>query len=202
LPTRYGLSIHQQDCAQAVENDAFFPVTQGTSWVYDTTKKGNKESFEMKVKIDGTWEDDKESGVILVQKDKRGQMREFLLKSEKGYFIKKLGLKKSLTPEIFTRFNPPVPRVIYPLDPGSPAVHWEGRLKVATINRPIIFDGKVEGWDDVTVPAGTFKCIKLFYDQKRGDEKVQEWAWYAEGVGQVKYEGGEYVKELKSYDVK
>jgi hypothetical protein len=51
----------------------------------------------------------------------------------------------------------------------------------------------------VTVPAGKFHCIKLFYDQYRDDEHVQETAWYAEGVGQVKYDGGEYVKELKTY---
>ena len=31
------------------------------------------------------------------------------------------------------------------------------------------------------------------------DEIIDEDAWYAEGVGQVKYDGGQYIKELKKY---
>jgi hypothetical protein len=182
----------------APANTAFFPIDQGDAWVYATQNKEKKDTFEMKVKIDGTWEDGAESGVIMVQKDTRGQMREFLLQNEKGFFIKKLGLKKSYTPEVFTRFNPPVPRVIFPLEPGT-KVHWEGRLKVATINRPIIFDGTVVGWEDVEVPAGKYHCIKLHYHEKRGNDVIDEDAWYAEGVGQVKYDGGQFVKELKSF---
>ena len=52
------------------------------------------------------------------------------------------------------------------------------------------------------VPAGKFHCIKLHYHEKRGDEVIDEDAWYAEGVGQVKYDGGQYVKELKTYQIK
>lgn len=184
-----------------VNSEAFFPQTKGSEWVYDTYKKGAKKPFEMKVVIEDSWKDEGGSGQIMKQKDKRGTMREFLLTNEKGVFITKLGLAKSFTPEIFTRFNPPVPRVIFPLDPGT-QVHWEGRLKVATINKKILFDGEVTGWEEIEVPAGKFKCIKLYYDEKRGDEAIVEEAWYAEGVGQVKYKGGEYVKELKSYSIK
>lgn len=184
----------------AAENSAFSPSKTGDSWVYDTYKKDSKERFEMKVSIEGPWKDDELSGQIMRQKDKRGTMREFLLENEKGIFIHKLGLSKSYTPEIFTRFKPPVPKIIFPLTPGTKA-HWEGRLKVATVNKPIIFDGEVVGWEDITVPAGKFHCIKLHYHEKRGDEVIDEDVWYAEGVGQVKYDGGQYVKELKSYSV-
>ena len=91
-----------------------------------------------------------------------------------------------------------MPRVIYPLQPGT-KVHWEGRLKVAWVDKPIIFDGEVVGFEEIDVPAGKFHCIKLHYHEKRGKEVIDEDAWYAEGVGQVKYDGGQYVKELKSY---
>ena len=137
------------------------------------------------------------SGMIMKQKDKLGTMREFLFKKDGGIFIYKLGLSKSYTPEIFSNFTPAIPRVIAPLTPGT-TVKWEGRLKAAgVVNKAIKFSGEVVGWEDVKVPAGTFHCIKLFYDQYRGDEHVQEYAWYADGVGQVKYDGGQYVKELK-----
>lgn len=185
--------------ALASDND-FFPSKTGSQWVYDTLKKGSKDSFEMKVDIEGDWKDDVSSGQIMRQKDKRGTMREFLVSDEKGIFISKLGLSKSFTPEIFTRFKPPVPRVIFPLEPGT-KVHWEGRLKVATVNRPIVFDGEVVGWEEVDVPAGKFHCIRVHYHEKRGDEVIDEDAWYASGVGQVKYDGGQYIKLLKSYSI-
>ncbi len=178
--------------------DAFFPMQKGTEWVYNTIQKAKKSSFEMNVVIQGPWQEGDASGMIMAQKDKRGVMREFLLKNEKGIFIQKLGLSKSLTPEVNTRFTPAVPRVIFPLTPGT-KVHWEGRLKVAWVDKPIIFDGEVTGWEDIEVPAGKYHCIKLHYHEKRGDEIIDENAWYAEGVGQVKYDGGQYIKELKEF---
>ncbi|MFA5976392.1 MAG: hypothetical protein WC859_09565 [Elusimicrobiota bacterium] len=185
-------------------SSAFFPWGKASTWVYDTLNKTKNDRFEMKVTMEGPW-DDRETGaagMIMTQRDKRGQMREFLLRNEKGIFIQKLGLSKALTPEVYTRFTPPVPRVIFPLEPGT-HVHWEGRLKVRLLmDKPIIFDGDVVGWEDVDVPAGRFHCIKLHYHEKRGDEIIDENAWYAEGVGQVKYDGGQYVKELKSYEIK
>src|SRR5262245_18576179 len=112
-------------------NDAYFPLEKGFSWVYDTIKKTKKEPerFDLHVVVEGPWQEKGESGMILRQTNKRGKMREFLTHDpEKGIFIFKLGTGKSLTPEFWTRFTPPVPRVIYPLKPGT-QVHWEGRLK-------------------------------------------------------------------------
>jgi hypothetical protein len=185
----------------SVASEAYFPLDQGFSWVYDTLNKKKSEHFDMKVVVEGPWKENDQSGMILTQKDKRGTMREFLTHNEKGIFIYKLALSKSMTPEVDTHFTPAVPRVIFPLEPGT-KVHWEGRLKVAWVNKPIIFDGEVTGWEDIDVPAGHFHCIKLHYHEKRGEDVIDESAWYAEGVGQVKYDGGQYVKELKSYSKK
>jgi hypothetical protein len=180
-------------------NEAFFPLQQGTEWVYKTLNKQKKDSFDMHVVIQEPWKDGDLSGTIMTQKDKRGTMRQFILVNDKGVFIHKLALSKTLTPEVDTRFTPAVPTLIFPLTPGT-KVHWEGRLKVRMVmDKPIIFDGEVIGWDDIEVPAGKFHCIKLHYHEKRGNDVIDEDAWYAEGVGQVKYDGGQYVKELKSF---
>ncbi len=184
--------------ANAPANEAFFPTQQGTTWVYKTTQKEKKTVFDMNVAIEGPWKGTKGSGMIMTQKDKRGTMRQFLSENEKGVFIDKLALSKALTPEVNTRFTPAVPLLIFPLTPGT-KVHWEGRLKVAWVDKPIIFDGEVTGWEDIEVPAGKYHCMKLHYHEKRGEDVIDENAWYAEGVGQVKYEGGQYIKELKSY---
>ena len=185
--------------AETADLRAFFPMDKGFTWTYDTQDKKSNDHFDMKVVIKEDWKDGDEGGVIMVQKDKRGTMREFLVEKENGIFIHKLGLSKSYTPEVYSRFTPDVPRVIAPLVPGT-KVEWQGRLKAAgVVNKSIRFSGTVVGWEDVKVPAGTFHCIKLFYDQYRGDDHIQEYAWYADGVGQVKYDGGQYVKELKEF---
>jgi hypothetical protein len=200
------------------KDDAFFPWVQGTSWVYDTLNKKTNEHFDMKVVMEGPWggpesikklkdqgvvveNSSTPGGMIMTQRDTRGKMRQFLLRNEKGILADKLALSKTLTPEIDTRFTPALPIVIFPLTPGT-KVHWEGRLKVTGImNKPIILDGEVAGWEDLTVPAGHFHCIKIHLHEKRGSDIIDEDAWYAEGVGQVKYDGGQYVKELKSYRI-
>ncbi len=187
--------------AEEVDSKAFFPWAIGDAWVYNTTDKKSKDHFEMKVEIDDRWQEAGESGMVMTQRDKRGQMREFQTRNEQGIFIAKLGLKKSVSPQVHSLFNPPVPRVIFPLTPGT-KVHWEGRLKIAWVNKPIVFDGTVQDWEEISVPAGTFHCIKLYFHQKRGDDVVDEYAWYAKDIGQVKYEGGQYVKELQSYKIK
>src|SRR5258707_14859794 len=82
-----------------VSNEAYVPLDKGFSWVYDTTKKTKKEPehFDMKVVMEGPWEEKGLSGMIMTQKDKRGKMREFLLRDEKGILIYKLGLSKGYT---------------------------------------------------------------------------------------------------------
>lgn len=180
-------------------NESFFPMKQGTEWVYATTNKQKQDTFDMKVVIEGPWKDGDESGMIMTQKDKRGTMRQFMLTNEKGVFIHKLALSKPLTPEVNTHFTPAVPALIFPLTPGA-KVHWEGRLKVRLVmDKPIIFDGEVIGWEDIDVPAGHYHCIKLHFHERRGDDVIDENVWYAQDVGQVKYDGGQYVKELKSF---
>jgi len=94
--------------ADPVDKD-FFPTDPGAEWVYKTTQKEKKTDFDMRVMIDGPWQDGDKSGVIMTQKDKRGTMRQFLLENEKGAFIDKLALSKALTPEVNTRFTPAVP---------------------------------------------------------------------------------------------
>src|ERR1039458_1265126 len=78
-------------------DDSFFPSTKGDSWIYKTTNKQEKESFEMKVIIEDqscdqgisavktveqgstAWKNlDGRCEATMTQRDKRGKMREFL----------------------------------------------------------------------------------------------------------------------------
>ena len=179
-------------------DEAFFPLRQGCTWVYATRHKTENEKFDMTVRIEGPWTENSTTGTVMTQEDPRGRMREFLVRQERGFFIQKIAVKKFLVPEVTTRFDPPMPRLFFPMQPGS-KLHWEGHLKIAWIDKQIVFDGTVVGWEDIDVPAGRFHCLRLHFIEKRGDEDVTEDVWYAPGVGQVQYNGGHYIKALKSF---
>ena len=178
-----------------------FPASVGTAWTYDTKSKNGKERFPMRVTIDPSEKLKEGLAVVMTQKDRRGRMRSFLLVDESGVRLVKTGVSKAFTPEIDAWQRPPMPWMLFPLEPGQ-KFRWEGILKVAWVDKKIVLDGEVVGEEDVTVPAGTFRCIRIHYHQLRGDEVVDEDVWYARGVGQVKYSGGTYIKELSSFSVK
>ena len=59
------------------------------------------------------------------------------------------------------KFDPPVPVFSFPLEPGKT---WQGKYR-NTRGDGRVFDNDrsvtVEGWEQVTVPAGTFKALKV-----------------------------------------
>lgn len=66
--------------------------------------------------------------------------------------------------------------------PFEPGQHWEGRL----------FKGgtetvKVIGWESVTVPAGTFRALKIEHHKQYNNDKSDFlYYWYAPNVGMIK----------------
>lgn len=182
----------------ATEWDRYFPTPVGAEWRYDVRDKKAGDRFEMRVVIDPDWREGELGGPVMRQRDKRGTMKQFLLRRDDGVFLHKLGLSKSYTPEVTTRFTPAAPVLPFPLTPHA-LPEWQGRLKVAWVDKRIRYTGQVMGEEEVKVPAGAFRCVRVFFDQWRDDEHVQETVWYAPDVGQVRYDGGQYVKELIEY---
>ncbi|MFH1380489.1 MAG: hypothetical protein ABII23_09455 [bacterium] len=176
----------------------YFPLTIGTTWEYHTYTKDNKESFMMKVIVEEPEEYKGKIYHILTQKDTRGQMRSFLEITEESINVKKTGVKKSFTPEVSAVHEPALPLFPFNLEKDH-TFHWEGRLKIAFVNKDIILDGRIIGEEEIEVPAGRFTCIKIHFHQKRGEEITDEYAWYAPGAGQVKYIGSTYIKELSKF---
>jgi hypothetical protein len=58
----------------------------------------------------------------------------------------------------------------------------------------------VSASDRITVPAGTFDCVKVTKVNQDKVDKTKTY-WFAAGVGKVREEGGQ-VEELASYDLK
>lgn len=58
---------------------------------------------------------------------------------------------------------------------------------------------RVDGLESVTVPAGTFDCLRLVRDGARGGQ-AQKTYWFAKGVGKVK-ETGNQTEELVAWTI-
>lgn len=94
------------------------------------------------------------------------------------------------------KFEPFVPQFSFPLEPGKT---WQGKCKTTRPDRTIDNDtsATVVGWEDVTVPAGTFKALKItsinWYRRTdaggRGGGRVVSNYWYVPEVKRfVKFE--------------
>ncbi len=89
------------------------------------------------------------------------------------------------------RFDPPLERYRYPRAPGE---SWSQRLRVVdrppTVYGPVTRYVKVDGYETVTVPAGTFEALRLRVIMQLDDETFWRWPtqceyvlWYAPEVG-------------------
>ncbi len=181
--------------------DDYYPLKEGHKWkyiVYEVTGKGKK--FYQEVTVSGTDNYKGKEYIILQQNDYRGKIRSFCIKDTTGIYWKKIGASKKITPEASSIFTPPISILIFPIKVGT-EWNWEGTLKIALINKKIKMHCKVVGEEEIEVPAGKFKCIKIHIHQLRSDEVSDEYGWYAPGIGQIKYIGKELAKELVSYSL-
>lgn len=185
------------------EKDDYYPLTPGSQWVYQITDYENKNDvFDQTATIELPETYGRVICGILKQKDKRGIVRAFVVKNEKGVFWKKIGASKSFTPEASSVFTPEIPIIMFPLAKGS-KWDWEGKLKIAWINKNIKMRCEVvSDNEELTVPAGTFKCVKIHIHQIRDDELSDEYGWYAPGIGQIQYQTRKTLKILKKYQIK
>lgn len=183
--------------------NTYYPLAEGSRWVYAITDfEAENETFEQVVTVEKPELFENKLHNILQQKDKRGSIRSFVLANELGIFWKKIGARKAFTPEAATVFTPELPIMQFPLTKGK-TWDWEGSLKIAWINKKIKMHCQVvEDNEELTTPAGTFHCVKIYIHQIRDKEVSEEYGWYAPGVGQIKYQTKRTLKILKSYHIK
>ncbi len=100
---------------------------------------------------------------------------------------KDLGLVKSEGPMGLLQFDPSLP-LEWPLavgKKGARQVLWQTLQGVG----PIYVNWEVESYEDVQVPAGSFKAFKIYYSWQVGPLDARQWRelfmWYAPEVKQV-----------------
>ena len=116
----------------------------------------------------------------------------YIFSNEKAREIrltKELGLVKSEGPAGLLEFHPSLP-LDWPLEvgkKGSRQIEWQTRQS-GGFNR-IYVDWEVESYEDVQVPAGSFKAFKIHYSFQVGPPGGRQWRelffWYSPEVKQI-----------------
>jgi hypothetical protein len=91
------------------------------------------------------------------------------------------------------RFSVPLQLLNFPLTPGAGWSQWvDARDPLARVTGPLNHWVRVDGWDHVTTPAGSFDAIRLRAITLLNDEDTTRWqtncrytVWYAPAVGNV-----------------
>jgi hypothetical protein len=187
------------------------PLAVGTTWTYQVTasagatpvlkkntveayedvggRKAGTQAFRVRTeKTDGatvSWQEDRCDAVV------RHREQTF-------------SLANALTDEQF--YQPSKPRVDESAAHTALGATWTSAYTEVTVDPATGAETtktKVENWtveavdEDVTVPAGTFRCIRLHKvgaDAGQADKRF----WFAPGVGKIKEEGDQ-LEELASY---
>jgi hypothetical protein len=154
------------------EEPLYFPTRVGAEWVYD--EGGYKYKFAI-TKVE------EKAGATLVtvgvyQSDGKTTQHAYTVE------VSKTGIRETLN---FNRkVEPPTPRLKLPCAKGD---KWEAPFSLDGQKRAD-FAMTVGGVEEVKVPAGTFKAIRVDQVSTGVDNKATETitTWYAPGVGPVR----------------
>jgi hypothetical protein len=190
-------------------NNPYFPVVNGATWLYETTGIGQathtlstteKGQFTITVKnndstflLEGQCTED---GIILVDNG----MSAIYQGSEGG---------STLTTQ--SQEGVSLPNDIQQGDDWSQTIQMTSSNAEQPITATIVSDYKAEGYESVTIPAGTFEALKIIQSSTITMNGMKlmtsnSTLWYVEGVGNVKAEeqaGGSEasVVQLISYNI-
>jgi hypothetical protein len=148
---------------------SFFPLKEGNTWTFSAFDAQDPLGTDV-IRSSGT----KTMTVVRMVNPKR-EIWSVKNGTDTNYYVEQSN-------GLFSLENPDSPwgdliaQVPYPADVGKSVT-----LRGQTVT--------VEAEEDVEVPAGKFHCVRLKYTVK--DSGGMEWyAWYAQGIGLVKYRGG------------
>ncbi len=188
--------------ASPAAGDSYYPLAKGSKWVYSTDIA---EDTELVHEVIGTEKvgdvecfivEHKTVGPVL---GTRLMRKEWLAADGDGVLIHKVSRGKSELDVVKPFFK--IKHVLRKDD------EWKGQAKAE--ENPPQYEYRVEGEEDVEVPAGKFKAVKVHVKIDSGTRHSAEGSeWYARNVGIVKSEitiraSGEdftMVSELKKFE--
>lgn len=149
----------------------YYPLQVGNEWHYQADSGGKKESIVTKItkkdKVDGI-----EMAVLEGMAGGKVVATEHLVQSDKGVFRHRFNNQPS---------DPPFPLLRYPVKAGD---KWMGKVQFAGADATYTAVAAEE--DNVEVPAGKYKTVRVRVDLAEGDNKITTTYWWADGIGFVK----------------
>jgi hypothetical protein len=202
----FGINLYAQNCA------AFVPEETGVSYKYSNANaKGKIDSYHMRTLLDIKNEDDAIMYTVLSQSfDAKNQEEEtyrdtMIFKCIGGEFI--VDMEQYLDPNQMQEqeeneeitVNITVDEITIPSNLSVGQKLKEGNVTVEFVGGPIVITNitkitnrEVTAHEDISTPAGTFKCYKIEQDisNKMGFITVQVHSidWVKEGTGTVRSE--------------
>jgi len=173
----------------------YFPLRVGDSWTYRNTEEGGY-----------TWK-------VLSEEPQEGGPVRYVVEVRSGVVIQNVFSKAGgwvlfhaeSYPEhegLKATYEPPKQYLPSPLVAGQ-KWEWSGK-DPAQVERHEAY--RVVGLENITVPAGKFRAMKVISEISSGATPMTKTYWYADGVGLVKTttEGGQikYGSELTDYSFK
>ena len=168
----------------AADDKDYFPTKKGTKWIF-TAGDG-----EITVTVEGT-EKVGDVECAIFKKDYPDQTtREYYAVTDKGVSLHKIDAQQTMEFK-----DNPIPRVRFGTKKGD---KWEWKTEGQ--------EGNYEnaGEEEITVPAGKYKALKIVVSAKSGNNEYKITRWYASGVGLIKEESaaGDQTRtmELKKFE--
>jgi hypothetical protein len=164
----------------------YYATTVGDTFVYET-KSGLRNS-ERTEKVESVQEKDGELIVTTVRTLSGKELPGSKVKvSDKGLIRLAAPTKGSTEPLILIKL------------PAKAGETWETKVE-GPIQKYV---SKMVGEEEVVVPAGKYKALRVEMTYMSGGEEVKTTSWYAPGIGMVKavlqFGTSESVQELKSF---
>lgn len=169
----------------ASDTDDYFPLQLDNQWSYEITINNRKATSELRVSQQQTING---QNCMVVEKVFNGvaQQKEYYLVADNGVFT----VMRSIVKSDFV-FNPYQILLKYPVKIGD---SWsqEGTMTITGRDRTVTYrmTSYYQSFEDVQVPAGNFRAVKLVMSSDLSDGARVEWIqYYAPGVGVVKESG-------------
>ncbi|HZE96052.1 MAG TPA: hypothetical protein VE981_03410 [Planctomycetota bacterium] len=182
--------------------DTYYPLAKGNKWVYSTDFAEDAELIHEVIGTEKVGDVDcfvVEHKTVVPSLGPRMMRKEWLAPDGDGVMMRKVSRGKSEMEVVAPFFK--IKHVLRKDD------EWKGQAKAE--ENPPVYDFRVEGEEDVEVPAGKYKAVKVHVRIESGTRHSAEGTeWYAKNVGIVKIEmtiraaGEEFtmISELKRFE--
>lgn len=203
-------SVHAQDCT------FYFPTKVGTNLEMKTYDGKDKLKSSVKSKVlESTANSVKFNSEIFDEKGKSLSKGDYEVKCQNGEFV--IDMKSYLKDMDMSKYkdmqldmsatNMSIPKnlqVGQKLNDGEISIKISsGGFKIMTISVKML-NRTVVGFEDVTTPAGTFKCAKITSDMESKmmvTVKMKLTEWLSEKTGVVRSESRDQKDKLQTYTV-